>query len=499
MVTEKKRKFYSESKFIRKIIITFNYLIWFSYQSIINAQTNIVEAFPNLSFSNPIEIQHANDDSNRLFVVSQSGIINVFENNNTILSSTIFLDIRDKVSFGGELGLLGLAFHPDYKSNGYFYLDYSANNPRRTIISRFTVSSSNPNEADISSELILLEVEQPYSNHNGGKIAFGPDGFLYISLGDGGSGGDPENRAQNLSTLLGKIIRIDIDNQDVEKNYSIPDDNPFKGNNENFAEEIYAYGLRNVWKFSFDSSDRLWAADVGQNAWEEINLIENGGNYGWRIMEGFHCYNPQTGCNQEGLILPILEYNHSSAGGYSITGGYVFEGTSVPELTNKYVYADFVTGNIWAYDPINGSNLLIDNFNAQISTFGIDENNNLYFADYNSGSIFKFVDDNINSIESTKPNVIQLYQNYPNPFNPTTTISYTISNSNEGNKFVTLDVFNTLGEKILVLVDKYQMSGNYQIEFNTKKISQSLITSGVYFYRLRTNDYMEIKKMVILN
>jgi glucose/arabinose dehydrogenase len=250
----------------------------------------IVEAFPNLNFEQPVDIQSPKDGTNRLFVLSQPGIIFVFENDPGTKQKEIFLDIRGKVLFGGEQGLLGLAFHPDYKQNGYFFLDYTANNPRRTVISRFKVSQDDPNKADPESELILLEVEQPYSNHNGGQISFGPDGYLYISLGDGGSGGDPLNAGQDLTMLLGSLLRIDVDKISGGRNYAIPDDNPFKDNSEGFKEEIYAYGLRNVWRFSFDNQNRLWAADVGQNKWEEINIIEKGKNYGWRIMEGKHCF-----------------------------------------------------------------------------------------------------------------------------------------------------------------------------------------------------------------
>jgi glucose/arabinose dehydrogenase len=481
------------------IIFAFGILFLCSSCSENKAQTNIINVFSKLSFSSPIDIQHAGDNSNRLFIVSQEGVIQVFENNVNVSSSIVFLDIRDQVLYGGEQGLLGLTFHPDYQTNGYFYVNYTSNSPRRTVISRFTVSSSDPDLVDPTSELILLEVEQPYSNHNGGQIAFGPDGYLYISFGDGGSGGDPENRAQNLSTLLGKMVRIDIDKKESGKNYSIPSDNLFTGNSDNWAEEIYAYGLRNAWRFSFDKVGRLWAADVGQNSWEEINLIENGGNYGWRIMEGLHCFNPNDGCDQDGLILPIWEYGHSSSGGYSITGGYIYEGIHYPDLVNKYVYADFVTGNIWAYDPTNQSNELIINVDSQISTFGVDEYNDLYFADYSSGLIYKFVDDNINSVGVNNPSVFQLNQNYPNPFNPSTVISYSIGDSNDGDNFVNLNVFNTLGERIATLVNDYQSSGYYQIEFNSKNLGSDAITSGVYFYRLKTNNHIETKKMIMLH
>lgn len=359
-----------------------------------NSRTIIEEAFPNLTFEQPVDIQSPDDGTNRLFVLSQPGVIYVFDNDKDIKENKVFLDIRNEVLFGGEQGLLGLAFHPDYKNNGYFYLDYTADNPRRTVISRFTVSQDDRGKADPDSKLILLEIEQPYSNHNGGQISFGPDGYLYISLGDGGSGGDPLNAGQDLTMLLGSLLRIDVDNTSEGRNYAIPVDNPFKGNKDGFKEEIYAYGLRNVWRFSFDTNNRLWAADVGQNKWEEINLIEKGKNYGWRIMEGKHCFNPETNCDTTGLVLPIWEYGHNEMGGYSITGGFIYEGSSAPSLKGKYIYADYVVGKIWSLEYTDGKviNKLLAQTNYLISTFGVDQNNVLYFADHNKGKLFRFTE-----------------------------------------------------------------------------------------------------------
>jgi glucose/arabinose dehydrogenase len=352
------------------------------------------EAFPNLTFEFPVDIQSPKDGTNRIFVLSQPGVIYVFDNNSNTKEKKTFLDIREKVLYGGEMGLLGLAFHPNYKENGFFYLDYTTRDPMRTIVSRFQVSSEDPSVAEPSSEEILLEVEQPYENHNGGQISFGLDGYLYISLGDGGSGGDPLNAGQDLKNLLGKLLRIDVNNTVGETNYTIPGDNPFKGNTSGFKEEIYAYGLRNVWRFSFDKQNRLWAADVGQNKWEEINLIEKGKNYGWRIMEGKHCYNPVTDCDTTGLVLPIWEYGHDDTGGFSITGGFVYEGNSTPALKGKYIYADYVSGRIWQLEFVNNlisNNLLVDTDFA-IATFGVDDNSELYFSDYkDKGKLYKFV------------------------------------------------------------------------------------------------------------
>lgn len=346
---------------------------------------SVKEAFPNLSFTRPVDLQHPGDDSGRLFVVEQRGVISVFPNDINTSEKTEFLDIANQVDdSGNEQGLLGLAFHPNFENNGYFYVNYTASNPNRTVISRFSVNPSNPNLANAESELVILEFEQPFSNHNGGQISFGPDGFLYIAVGDGGSGGDPHGNGQNRKTLLGSMLRIDIDQQAGGKSYGIPSDNPFINNSEGFREEIYAYGLRNPWRFSFDlKTGQLWTGDVGQNKYEEIDIIENGGNYGWNTMEGFHCFNPSD-CQMEGLKLPVWEYDRSS-GDVSITGGFVYHGSAIPELEGLYIYADFASGRIWSLDisdsenPIN-TELIKAPF--PISSFGIDENEELYICSF---------------------------------------------------------------------------------------------------------------------
>lgn len=351
------------------------------------------EAFPGLSFTRPVDLQHAGDNSDRLFVVEQRGVISVFQNDAEVAEKGTFLDIEDQVEDeGNEEGLLGVAFHPDFADNGYFYVNYTASNPDRTVISRFQVSSSDINVAQKDSETVLLEFPQPYSNHNGGQVSFGPDGYLYIAVGDGGSGGDPQDNGQDLKTLLGTILRIDVDNKDGEKNYAIPSDNPFANNAEGYREEIYAYGLRNPWRFSFDTeNDRLWTGDVGQNKYEEIDIIEKGGNYGWNTMEGFHCFEPSSGCDESGLKLPIWEYDHAD-GDVSVAGGFVYHGPTVPELEGLYVYADYVSGRVWTLDhsdldnPVNNELL---NASFPISSFGTDQNNELYICGFD-GKIYRF-------------------------------------------------------------------------------------------------------------
>lgn len=355
-----------------------------------NAQYNFQIAFPNLTFTNPVDLQNASDGTNRLFVVEQAGRIKVFPNNSSATTAKIFLDITDRVTSGGETGLLGLAFHPNYETNGYFYVNYTAPSPLRTVISRFQVTS-NPDSANKNSELILLTFNQPYSNHNGGCVAFGPDGYLYIATGDGGSGGDPQNNAQNITNLLGKILRIDVNNPQAPLNYGIPPTNPFADStNTSVRKEIYAYGLRNPWRFSFDPvTNWLWAADVGQNLWEEIDIITNGGNYGWRCYEGNHPYNT-SGCNGT-YIFPIWEYSHSD--GISVTGGYVYRGQNVPELYGKYIYGDYGSRKVWSllYDGVNSpTNTLITTAAGPITSFGVDENNELHLVSSN-GRIYNFI------------------------------------------------------------------------------------------------------------
>lgn len=346
-------------------------------------------AFTKLSFTRPVDLQHSQGNPDRLYVVEQEGIISVFKNESSVSSKKTFLDIRNKVEdSGNEEGLLGLAFHPQYKTNGYFFVNYTATNPDRTVISRFQVSA-NADVANPTSEEVILTFPQPYSNHNGGQVCFGPDGYLYIGVGDGGSGGDPQGHGQNLKTLLGSILRIDVNKKQAGKKYAIPADNPFAGNKSGYKEEIYAYGLRNPWRLSFDPvTKKLWTGDVGQNAYEEIDVIEKGGNYGWNIMEGTHCYEPKRNCNQGGLKLPVWEYPRSE--GVSVTGGFVYRGTSLPTLTGKYIYADYGSGKIWALDISNYANpinTLVTESKLNISSFGVDARNELYICAFD-GKIY---------------------------------------------------------------------------------------------------------------
>ena len=362
------------------------------FLSFLKSEYTIANAFPSLSFQDPVGIYHSGDATNRIFVLEQEGRIKVFENNPSILDSEIFLDITSIVDQDGgytEEGLLGLAFHPNYSENGYFYVNYTSHNPRRNVIARYSVSSSNSNQADYQSSMVILEVNQPYTNHNGGQMGFGPDGYLYIIFGDGGSAGDPLGHGQDLSTLLGSLIRIDVDNPSDGLNYGIPADNPFTIPLA-ARDEIYAYGLRNMWRFSWDlETGFLWGADVGQYEYEEINIIEPGANYGWNIMEGTSCFDNDD-CNSEGLEPPIWEYELYVNGVCSITGGYVYRGTDLWNLIGKYIYGDWCTGDIWTLeysDNGNHTNEHLLNSGINITSFGIDQNNELLLC--GGGNIYK--------------------------------------------------------------------------------------------------------------
>ncbi len=329
----------------------------------------------------PTDIQSAHDGSGRVFIVEQAGRIMIIKNNQ--LQGTLFLDISERVgSKGSEQGLLGLAFHPHFSQNGYFYVNYTDKNGN-THIARFSASGE---RADPASEKKLLFVQQPFSNHNGGGLAFGPDGYLYIGLGDGGSQGDPYGNGQSANTLLGKILRLDVDHGDP---FAIPAGNPFVTNGQGL-KEIWSLGLRNPWRFSFDRlTGDLWIGDVGQDLWEEIDFVPAGSpgglNFGWNKMEGNH---PFKGSNQPGFTSPAAEYPHGPE--CAVTGGYVYRGEALPEWQGIYFYGDYCSGTIWGLPtPFQGqAPLLLFQTGFKISTFGLDDSGELYVADY-TGSIYR--------------------------------------------------------------------------------------------------------------
>jgi len=355
----------------------------------VTAQIGVVELAGDLD--SPVGAVNAGDGSGRLFIVGQEGVLQIWDGSQIL--PTDFLNIVDRVKRSSEQGLLGLAFHPDYANNGFFYVNYT-NNSGDTRISRFTVSTGDPNIADPDSEMILMTIAQPFSNHNGGDIHFGPDGFLYIGTGDGGSGGDPGNRAQNLGELLGKLLRIDVDG---DLPYDIPADNPFV-DDPTARDEIWAYGMRNPWRFAFDrQTGDLLIGDVGQDEIEEIDFqpmaSAGGENYGWRLMEGSQCFNPPNNCDDGSLILPILEYAHFDGGfqGCAVIGGRRYRGHDFPLLDGLYFYSDNCTGKIWAGLENGGtwtSQELIDTTIA-VTSFGEDEAANLYLV--GSSKLYRLV------------------------------------------------------------------------------------------------------------
>ncbi len=349
--------------------------------------SSVLTTHGSVSPSSPTNLVQA--DSGQVLVTDQSGLILSYDEASLALSSdavsmTETLDIRDRVSRGGsEEGLLGLAVDPD--DQGHLYVYYSAANPRRSVVSRFDYSSQTM-KADTNSELVILEVAQPYSNHNGGQIAFGPDGYLYIGLGDGGSAGDPQDNGQDTSTLLGSILRIDVSNAAPGQPYSVPPGNPFADGGG--RPEIWAYGLRNPWRFSFDrATGALWTGDVGQNRWEEIDLVRRGGNYGWNTLEGNHCFQPSQNCNREGTTPPVWEYSLDGKP-CSVIGGYVYRGPTIPWLTGTYVYGDFCSGKVFGLRYANGQVIehkeLADT-GLRIMSFAEDNNGNLYLLSQNEG------------------------------------------------------------------------------------------------------------------
>ncbi len=362
-----------------------------------------VVAFPDLQWSGwkgetakglpnplrPLVLTHAGDGSNRVFVATQQGVIHVFPNNQKATETKVFLDIQPKVLYQdkeNETGMLGLAFPTDYKKTGEFYVYYSLKAEKLTnVLARFRVSKDNPDQADPASEEILLKFTRPFWNHDGGTICFGPDGYLYVALGDGGSANDPYGNGQNLKQLLAGVLRLDVSHKENGLLYAIPKDNPFVGKGDARPEK-WAYGLRNISRMSFDrKTGKLWAADVGQNLFEEINILKAGGNYGWNVREGLHPFGNNDGVRGEDMIDPIWEYNHDM--GKSITGGFVYRGKRLPELNGAYLYADYVTTFIRAlrYDEKQGrvvSNRPIRDRGLPVLSFGEDEMGEVYYLTY---------------------------------------------------------------------------------------------------------------------
>lgn len=447
-------------------------------------------AFPSLSFSEPIELTHANDGSGRLYVAEKAGRIRSFDNVRTTTGITTALDLSTLVLNSGEQGFLGFAFHPNHAANGYLYVHYSGRASGglpagRTVLARYTRSTTNPATFDPASAQIVLEVPQPFSNHNGGKLAFGPDGYLYLSLGDGGSGGDPGNRAQNRAELLGKLLRFDVDNPAAPLNYGIPPTNPFVGNTLGYRQEIYAYGLRNMFKFSFDrQTGTLWGADVGQGSWEEVDIITNGGNFGWRLMEGAHCFNPSTGCNQTGLTLPVYEYSsQDNTDECSVTGGTVYRGARNPELTGTYVFGDYCSGTVWGLttDGTATSRTLVE-AGFGVIAFGEDAAGELYVLKQITGaaSIQRFVATVVAGEAGAPAATPSLRIAGANPFTDRAVVEVTAAAAGP----VRVSVTDVLGREVAVLLDGPVAAG----ERRSLVVDGAGLAPGVYLVRMDAAD-----------
>lgn len=342
--------------------------------------------------TSPLGLEPSPDGSNRLFVVEQGGTIHIIQNG--ALVPAPFLDISGKITTGGEMGLLGLTFHPQFTQNGKFYVNYvrTVAGQIQSVIAEYAVSAANPNQADPTSERILLTVDQVgnFNNHKAGQLAFGPDGFLYFGLGDGGSEGDPFGNGQNTQTLLGKMMRIDVNTTSPGLQYGIPPDNPFVGGGG--LPEIYAIGFRNPWRFSFDrASGRLFVGDVGQDKFEEVDIVQKGQNYGWNTMEATHCFNPSSNCNMTGLTLPIAEIPHPE--GEAVLGGFIYHGSALASLQGQYIFGD-LNGKIWALQegpPNTFTRSLLMDSGLSLSSFGQDESSELYVVDIGNGRVLKIV------------------------------------------------------------------------------------------------------------
>ena len=425
-------------------------------------QTINLQSFAT-GFSEPVEITHPNNDE-RLFIVEQGGKIKIVNPNGTT-NATPFLDLSALISTGGERGLLGLAFSPDYATNGFFFVNYTNINGD-TVIARH--SANNPNAGNPSGTTILT-VPQPYSNHNGGSIKFGPDGYLYIAMGDGGSGGDPQNRAQNISDNLGKMLRIDVTVGINPAPYQSPSTNPYVGITGN--DEIWAIGLRNPWKFSFNRlNGDLWIADVGQELFEEVNKttspLPNNQNFGWKCKEGNSTYS--AGCAGLTLIAPIAAIDHNS-GSCSITGGYVYTGSLYPNLSGKYLFTDFCNPKIGVISNTNVVTYSTSFSGNAFSTFGEDKNGELYIAALNNGTIFKIVDTSL-SVNNFDSNNFKIY---PNPAK-----NEVVVESSSANYPTEISIFDLNGK--LVYNEKPA-----QLSKNT--ISTKSLSSGMYLMNITNN------------
>jgi glucose/arabinose dehydrogenase len=462
-------------KTIHKLLALFIYLL--VAVNVFGQNANNLIPFAS-GFTTPVGITNAGDD--RLFVVGQRGTIHIVSPDG-IVSTQLFLDIRDRLVSGGERGLLGLAFHPQYKTNGYFFVNYTGVD-NTTHISRFRVNPNDSNLADPQSEVKIISIAQPYSNHNGGDLCFGPDGYLYIGMGDGGSGGDPGNRSQNPKELLGKMLRIDVDNGNP---YSIPTTNPFYGSTA-ILPEIWAIGLRNPWRFSFDRlTGDLWIADVGQNAVEEVNFqpadSKGGENYGWRCYEGNQAYN-SSGC-EPGSSYTFPVYAYPQGPECSVTGGYVYRGSATSPLYGKYFFTDYCSDRIWTLHKV-GNNWIKEDFGRftgnSFSTFGEDAGGKLYVAGISSGNIFRINDSTTGSENMIKPEEIKITHV---PFS----------------QVIRIETLNNQIEELQISIYDVNGTRHYEKSISERKFefTPGPLSKGIYFLKVTQNGRSQIQKVLL--
>jgi glucose/arabinose dehydrogenase len=441
------------------------------------AHAQLVDAFPGLSsFDQPIGVVAPGDGSGRLFVLERPGRIHIFDNSPDVSQRTLFLDISATVNAQGEGGLLGMDVHPDFGSNGYFYIACTAESPWRTIVARYTVSAGNPNVANPGSEQILIELPQFALNHKGGCLQFGTDGYLYISVGDDGN----SSNSQDLTTIKGKVLRSDVDHPAGGENYSIPGDNPFAGNSNGYREEIWAWGFRNPWRFSFDeATGNLWLADVGQNEWEEVNIVRKGRNYGWPFMEGNECFSPST-CDTAGmnLALPLYVYDHDF-GSASVTGGCVYRGPSQSAFWGRYIFADYITGMLatltWDGTGAPVRETIPFEMNGIVS-FGVDDAGELYVARVLDGTIYRF--DTATSVDT--PPLHAALAVVPNPFGAQTVLELNL----ERRASMVVDIYDVRGRHVRRLSDETRAAGAHAIPWDGRDDGARAVPAGVYFGRV---------------
>ncbi len=441
------------------------------------AQVALERALTDAALGRVTDLQH--DPEGRLYVAEQQGSLQVFEGG---AYAGVFLDITDRVGEASlEGGILSFAFHPNYAENGEVFVHYLAPDPRRSVIARFTRSAGDALTADAASERIVLEVGQPHYNHNGGSLSFGPDGYLYIALGDGGLGAEWAVNGQDPTTLLGSVLRLDVDDPDDGLSYGIPEDNPFAAAGGPERGEIYAWGFRSPWRMSHDpETGDLWVGDVGQNTWEEVSRVALGSNCGWNVMEGFHCYDPPANCATEGLTLPVWEYSSSGTGNCSVTGGYVYRGSALPELVGRYVYGDFCSGRIWALEVDAGTgeatNTELFDTDLAIVSFGTDAEGELYVLDY-LGSVYRFVRGTVGTEPAAAPGrAPTLKVAGPNPFAAATTLEA----ETPGGGAVRVAVYDVLGREVAVLLDEALAAGAVRrLAFRPEGLP-----AGVYLVRM---------------